>query len=162
MDSSCPYLGRCKNGPRACYRCRDFSLLKLPEEKEIKRRQRRIKRAASKKNDLTGRSFEEEIAARLSLPPEAQPQPGSGNRWTSPGDDAYWQVLIDAKERQPIVARGSTQITLKKEWVDKILEEAATQGKIGVVCYRLRGDDRIYCILPFEALHALIHRALSD
>lgn len=157
LHNECAHADECTNAPDSCYRCFDQALLERPSHRAFKRRQKKAQRAMSKKRTTTGRQFEEELAARLSVPPEAYRQPGSGNHWTRPGDDVFGPLLIEAKERAPINARGEKQITIKKAWLDKIMDEAKQSGRHGVVTYRHRSENEIYCVIGFDTFHRIAY-----
>lgn len=158
--SECKYTAVCQN-TKNCFRCFNYSFLKTPVEKDLKQRTKKLQKSLNAARDTTGRQLEHEVMAELSLPPEAVVKPGSGNQWHNPGDGAWGQLLIDTKERQPYDAKGRKQLTVQKEWLDKILEEAEFERRIGCVVYRHREDDEKYAILRLRDLHSLIYDLLS-
>lgn len=94
---------------------------------------------------------EKRIVKNLSQIMNARQQMASGSVWFAKGDVTTENFLIEAKTR----AKKSKQITLKKEWLDKIAEEAVVAGKIPVLAISF-GDGRDFFILSTEDFLSLV------
>ena len=95
-----------------------------------------------------GRQFELDVAGSLG----GRVQPASGAFWWAPADLSLEGFLAECKTRTPLVAKGQTQITIKRAWLDKVFDEATLAGRWPLVLFRFADDSRTYAVLPLEAL----------
>lgn len=161
----CNYLDRCLNKDK-CMRCRDESLLKLPEDKKRLYMQQKAKHS-SKKTDTkldskeSWNDMEQLVADKLNAVPttkqfnDAKRQIRSGAISTLKGDVVDDFLLIECKERAS-TSNGSKSITIKKEWLDKIKEEAKSVDKLPCFCFRYKDDETIYSIIDYDIISEII------
>lgn len=87
----------------------------------------------------------------------AYEQINSGAIWHLPGDVVTEEALMECKERGTLSAKGEKQISIKKDWLDKIAEEALASGKAPLLPFGFKNDDEIYAIATFDLWLELIH-----
>ena len=72
-----------------------------------------------------------------------------------PGDVIDPVMLMECKERSTVDAQGKNQITIKKEWLEKITQEA--DGNLyPALTFRYKGSEDIYFIQSFEILMDMV------
>lgn len=158
MNDSCPYVTRCLNTAQ-CYRCEHYHLLRLAEDKV--RQKRRTRHPGGGAKQPAWRRFEHEIARRLSSVPtvveyESRRQPASGALPGRPGDVWDEVVLNESKLRNQHTTAGRTQHTVKREWLEKVAQEAGP-GKVPLYTFRFAGPSSVYAVVRFDDLLELIH-----
>lgn len=160
----CEYYARCQNNTR-CMSCGPTQrLLKLPEDKvrqKYEQRQKTSYKAAT--SDLTSEKsweeLEQSIANDLNAVPrfrEAERQVRSGALWFAPGDVKDDLLLAEAKDHLILDSKGNKTMSIKKDVIDKIIEEAKMLGKYPGFIWRYKGDPQRYAVQPFEDLAAMI------
>lgn len=94
-------------------------------------------------NQEISRIQEKRISRNLNKVAEkARVQAGSGNKWYQKSDVVSDRLQIEAKTK----VKACKQMVVKKEWFDKISEEALHSNKIPVVVISF-GDGRdIFCL----------------
>jgi hypothetical protein len=83
---------------------------------------------------------------------EARRVGGSGNKWYQPGDVRSESFLIEGKDRT------KNPFPLHREWLEKIREQAALSGRIGVLGFRYTGTGSVFGIIEREDLLELMVR----
>lgn len=165
----CGYFDRCLNTDN-CMRCKEHSLMKLPEDKKRGLNQRRATASTLKKDNETDcksswKDLEQAVADRINALPttkqynesrNARRQIRSGAIWFMPGDVADTVILAECKERSTTTAKGEKTITVPKEWLDKLDEEAELMGKYPTFAFRYKNDVNIYSINHFEVLEEMV------
>lgn len=82
---------------------------------------------------------------------EAKRQPNSGATWKAKGDIKLYHALMECKERGTLSAKGEKQITIMKDWLDKMVVEAFKEGKnYWYLPFGYKGSDDIYIVKPFD------------
>lgn len=157
----CEYEGRCLNGPKNCFRCFDYSHLKLPEDRKRERNARKAQTMSGTSKLKPWAKLEERIARDLNRVPtaremEARRNPGSGNQWHRPADVLDEVLLPEAKYRHVVNARGEQVYTVTKETLEKTIHEAAGTGKFPCHCFQFKGDDRVYVTFDWDVLVDLV------
>ena len=161
---TCQYNDRCLNSGN-CVLCNDYRLLKMPDDKRKKADRAKYQKQAARtdtRNDSvkSWNDLENTIAAALNVIPthkqyhetrEARRQTRSGAVWFMPGDVIDQTMLIECKERSTTDANGKSQITIKKEWLDKILKEA-DGNRYPALVFRYKNSEDIYFVQNFEIL----------
>jgi hypothetical protein len=85
-------------------------------------------------------------------------------------------ALAEFKERSSVDARGNKQITIKKEWLDKLEKEAKLMGRdYYFLPFRFKDSDKDYVVIEFDLLLSyvqtiqilveqirLLHKQISD
>lgn len=90
--------------------------------------------------------------------PEARRQPNSGAMWHSKGDIKLHHALMECKERGTTNSRGEKQITIPKEWLDKMEKEAFQEGReFWYLPFGYKGSEDIYLVKPFNHEMQLIN-----
>lgn len=165
----CEYTNRCLNSDK-CMRCMRHALLKLPEDKKRLQAQRKAVKDTHKKDRLDNcseswKDLEQAVASRISALPttkqynemrEARRQVRSGAIWFMPGDVTDTIILAECKERSTVTARGEKSITIPKAWLNKLEDEAESEGKYPTFAFRYKDDTQIYAINKFEVLEEMV------
>lgn len=157
MDD-CSYRRVCLNFENQCYRCNSFTLLKLPQETKKSAFRDRLKKGKNETNSW--QNLERDSVDKLNNLPtlkSAKRQTGSGNKWYAQGDIVTDSFLLEAKERNQISASGEKHISIKKEWLEKIIMEATISGKYPGLIFRFKNDDSSYAVMEFDNLCQIIH-----
>lgn len=82
---------------------------------------------------------------------EARRQPNSGAMWHSKGDIKLAHALMECKERGSTNSKGEKQITIPKEWLDKMELEAFQEARdYWYLPFAFKGTDDIYLVKPFN------------
>lgn len=164
----CEYFHRCKQNHK-CQICGPTQrLLELPGDKERKKaiqQADRHKKGSMKKDSW--KELEQYVADQLNAVPhtkEARRQLRSGGIWFLPGDVNDQVVIPECKEREEYTANGEKSFTFKKEWIEKVFEEARLAEKFPAVIFRFKNDDQAYFVDNFEVLRDMVHliKVLSE
>jgi len=138
--------------------------LKLPEDQQrIKNQQRQrtnYNQQASLNSDDSWKHLEQSVANDLNAIPtyrEAARQIRSGGLWFMPGDVDDQDIRIECKERTQ-ESGGKKTFSIKKDVLDKIIEEAKMDRKFPGMVFRYKGEEDRYGILPWDELLSLIHQ----
>lgn len=91
----------------------------------------------------------------------AQRQIGSGNKHWALGDmiteEALTASLAEFKERGTLSSSGEKQITIKREWLVKLAEEAREMNKeFYFLPFAFKGDSTDYVAMEYDRLLAYI------
>lgn len=160
----CEYYSRCQNNQR-CVSCGpNQRLLKLPEDKvRQKYEQRQRTGYKNKTSDLTSEKsweqLEQTIANDLNAVPrfrEAERTVRSGALWFAPGDIRDDLLLVEAKDHLIVDSKGMKTMSIKKDVIDKIIDEAKQTGRYPGFVWRYKGDVERYAVQPFEDLASLV------
>lgn len=164
-----------------CHLCDGVRLFKDPVAERKEKEKAKQEREQAKRNELLrthqkekkeGMGFEKRVAKqwnsnvksgskqkpaktshpRLYVEPvEAKRQPNSGAMWHSKGDIKLSHALMECKERGTTNARGEKQITIPKEWLDKMEKEAFQESReYWYLPFGYKGSDDIYLVKPFD------------
>ena len=147
----CEFENRCLNTSK-CFRCYGESLLKLPEDKyknSYKKTKVYDKKVADADNSWE--DLEQTVADGLNAVPtmkEVKRSRGSGNQWFEKGDVLDQILNLECKERTPNELQGGDRsLSVKKSWLTKAEDEAATEGRISALPFRFKNDDKVYIIM---------------
>lgn len=157
----CEYYTSCKNNTK-CMICGPTQrLLELPGDKARKKAEQKADRhiKGSSKED-SWKELEQYVADQLNAVPyrpEARRQARSGGIWFLPGDVEDDVLIPECKEREEYTARGEKSFSIKKDWIDKVYEEAKLTSKFPAVIFRFKNDDRAYYIHDFDVLRDMVH-----
>lgn len=166
----CKYAADCQNSDK-CFVCTDYRLLKLPGDKRKQTLQSKARIATTSKDNLddsseSWKSLEESVAAELNALlttkqykqiRESRRQVRSGAIWFMPGDVSDTVVLAECKERSSVTAKGEKTITIPKEWLTKVAEEARMGGQYPTLMFRYKNDETIYSVNDFDVLCEMVH-----
>lgn len=109
-----------------------------------------------RKSRRLGSAFERDLVKK---DPEDRLQVNSGANPRKPGDLWNPRWLKEAKESGTISARGRTQITIKREWLEKARQEAFYIKRKFMLLFRFADDDKEYVVLDYDDLLELIELA---
>lgn len=157
----CDYYTRCQNNSKCAICGPTQRLLKLPgddaRKKAVEKAERHVK--GSSKED-SWKELEQYVADQLNAVPytqEARRQLRSGGIWFLPGDVDDAILIPECKEREEVTAKGEKTFSIKKEWIDKVYEEAQLVNKFPAVIFRFKNGDRAFYIHDFETLRDMVH-----
>lgn len=161
MDIDCKYEDSCQNAGKSCFKCFDYSFYS-----EIKEKQGLRKRSLTNSQKKEGISFENRGAKKYSQAVKhskdaARRQIGSGAFGGMLGDviteEELTSSISEFKERGGVDARGKKQITIKKEWLDKLKEEADHMHKdYYFLPFSFKGEDTDYVAMEYDILLSYI------
>ena len=167
MDQ-CDMYSRCENHDN-CVLCNDYRLLKTPGDKFKRADQAKYNKQAAKtdtradSND-SWNDLEATVAAALNTTPThkqyqerrlARRQARSGGIWFMPGDVTDQVMLMECKERSTLDSHGKNQITIKKEWLDKIISEA-DGNQYPALAFRYKGAENVYFVQRLDVLIEMV------
>jgi hypothetical protein len=139
-------------------------LLKLPQDTQRIKNQQRQRTGYNQQAALSSKDswkhLEQSVANDLNALPtyrEAARQVRSGAIWFLPGDVNDNDILIECKERTQ-ESGGQKTFSIKKDVLDKIIEEAKMDRKFPGMVFRYKGEEDRYGVLPWEELLSLIHQ----
>lgn len=166
----CVYLDECANANKSCFKCFNYSMYKPP--KEIKRGIR--SKSLNKKEVKEGMDFENRGTRKYNkavtgAKDVARRQIASGALSHALGDmiteEELTASLSEFKERGTKDAKGQKQITIKREWLEKLEWEAKQMGKsYYFLPFTFKGSDKDYVAMDFDILLSYIQtiQALSE
>lgn len=85
---------------------------------------------------------------------EARLQPNSGAYWVRPLDVWLPGLLIEAKDRGHITARGRKAYTIYKDDLEKAARQSC--GTPSALLFRFKDDERMYVVIDYDVICALI------
>ena len=74
-----------------------------------------------------------------------------------PGDVQDTVLLPECKEREQYTSKGEKAFTIKKEWIEKVFEEARLADKFPALIFRFKNDDHVYFVDDFTVLRDMVH-----
>jgi hypothetical protein len=152
----CVYHNECANNDK-CHRCFGYKFYK--PHKEYQRLKPRSDRRKEVKEgmDFENRGTRQYNKAVTSAKQIARRQLNSGAMAHALGDmiteEELTAALAEYKERGSADARGEKQITIKKEWLDKLAWEAEQMGRdFYFLPFSFKGSDKDYVALEYDML----------
>lgn len=152
---TCPYQDECRNYPKSCFKCFDFK-----QYKPLKERKTLQPKSKTKKEKKAGMDFEKKGVQKYNQAIRigkdmAHQQIASGAFHFALGDmiteEELTAALAEFKERGGLDSRGEKQLTIKKEWIEKIKEEAKQMGKaFYFLPIRFKNDPIDYVVLEYD------------
>lgn len=156
----CEYFSRCKKNDKCMICGPDQRLLELPgdakRKKVVEKSDRHVK--GSSKED-SWKELEQYVADQLNAvpyTPEARRQLRSGGIWFLPGDIDDEILIPECKERDEVTSSGEKSFSIKKEWIEKVYEEARLVDKFPALVFRFKNDDKAYFIDDFAVLADMV------
>lgn len=138
----------CENNTR-CHLCDGTRLFKRPKWMDIRDKQLKRKAEGVKKKPKEGMKFEKKVTKTYNE--QAKRSINSGATWFCPGDIITPNELIECKERGSTTSRGEKTFTVQKQQLDKIQEEALSDGKRSwQLVFGFKNDNKIYLIKDYE------------
>jgi hypothetical protein len=157
----CIYRHECGNAGKSCFKCFHYNMLK--PIKEIKRLQPKSDRRKERKEGMAfekrgTKQYNQAVAAARAV---ARRQIASGALHFALGDmiteEELTAALAEFKERGSVDAKGNKQITIKKEWLDKLADEAREMGRdYYFLPFSFKGGDKDYVVLEYNILLSYI------
>ena len=156
----CKYEAQCLNNDK-CYRCYNSNLLKV--KKISNRKVSKPSRMSSilPKNDnkeLTcdnsWETLEKDVTDSLNDVPtidEARRARASGALWFEKGDIIDSILHPECKERT-----AEKSFSIKREWLEKALDECKYSGKFMCLPFRFKGDRQVYTVMRNEDIMELV------
>lgn len=87
----------------------------------------------------------------------------SGSLWFAKGDVTLDHALLECKERGTVNAKGEKQITIPKEWLDKLEVEAYKGGKdYWYLPFGFKNSEDIYLVKSYEHEMQLIQEVRTS
>lgn len=157
----CMYENTCENTSK-CFRCVDYSLLKLKGQKGQRKTAGLLNTHSNKtaQADNSWEDLEQQVANKLNNIPtitEARRSRASGALWFEKGDIVDSILHPECKERKGYELKsGEKSISIKKEWLEKAAEECQFEDKTMCLPFRFKGDSNIYCIFKNDDIATLI------
>lgn len=161
--SDCPLYEECANAEKACFKCFNQALFKPKKQVSGLRAKNTTRKLNTKKGGL---QFEQDGANRYSKAVKngqdaARRQPGSGAMPHALGDvitsEELTSAIAEFKERGTVTKSGAKSISIKKEWLDKLEEEAAIMKReYYFLPFRYTGSDKDYLVIEYEMLMGYI------
>ncbi|MEC0276911.1 hypothetical protein [Peribacillus frigoritolerans] len=112
---------------------------------------------AKSEGQVRSRKQEQRITRSLKeIGMQARTQMASGSLWFAKSDVVSDLFQIEAKTR----AKASKTMSIKKEWMDKIGQEAFEEGKLPALAFSF-GDSTDYFVLKDQDFLALIEELIE-
>lgn len=159
----CEYESTCQSS-NSCFRCFDFSLLKLPKEKTFKTPTQKYSTSVKdKRSDNSWEQLENEMVHKLNKVPqagsEARRARGSGNQWFEKYDVMDSVLSIECKERTGnLLKTGDKSMSIKKSWLDKAREEASYNDRTMALAFKFKEDDFSYIAMRSDDIIELVNK----
>lgn len=117
-----------------------------------KYRQRTVKRKRIEvKSKRGGAQLERMVRDRYN---EARLQPNSGAYWARPLDVWLPGLLIEAKDRGHVTARGRKAYTIYKDDLEKAAQQAGSTPS--ALLFRFKDDNEMYIVMNYTIICALV------
>lgn len=155
--TNCPFIDECVNANKSCFKCFNYNMYA-----PIKQRQGLRPKSYKKKEKKQGMDFENRGTRKYNRAVHqardvARRTLASGALHFDLGDmiteEELTASLAEFKERGSVDAKGAKQITIKKEWLDQLAEEAKEMGKeYYFLPFSFKGSDKDYVAMEFDIL----------
>jgi hypothetical protein len=162
----CVYEKECANVGKSCFKCFNYNMYKPPKE-----RRGLQPKSANRKEIKEGMEFEKRGTQRYNQAVRqardvARRQLASGALHFALGDmiteEELTAALAEYKERGSVDAKGAKQITIKKEWLDKLEEEARQMGRdYYFLPFTFKGSNKDYVVLDYNIFLSYIQTIQS-
>ncbi|CDQ41906.1 hypothetical protein [Virgibacillus salexigens] len=155
--SECRFITECANANKSCYKCFDYNMYSSKKERVPLRARSLTNKQKKSGIDFENRGTKQYNSAIKQSKDAARRQIASGALHFALGDmiteEDLTASLAEFKERGSKDAKGSKQITIKKEWLDGIKEEAHNMGKdYYYLPFSFKGSDTDYVAMEYEML----------
>ena len=148
-----------------CYLCDGKRLYKRPKWMDRKEKEDERKKTRTPKKKKEGMDFEKRVAKRYNQAAannDARRTPNSGAIWSMPGDIVTARELMECKERGSTTARGEKTISIPKEHLDKVKEEAFLAKKsIWYYIFGYKNTHEIYLVKDYDDELGMIQQIAS-
>jgi len=159
--SECEHADNCANLGKSCRKCFGYNMFRPKKE------QRRLgQQSGAKKSKKEGMAFEERGTKKYNQAVSqakdvAKRQIASGALYYALGDmiteEALTAALAEYKERGTLSSTGAKQITIKKEWLDKLEEEAKLMNReFYFLPFTFKDQDQDYVVMNYDRMLAYV------
>lgn len=153
----CVYEQECANVGKSCFKCFNYSMYKAPKVRQGLRAKSVPTKEVKQGMDFENRGTKKYNHAVKAAKDAARRQIASGALSHALGDmiteEALTASLAEFKERGTVSARGEKQITIKKEWLDKLEWEAKQMNReYYFLPFTFKGSDKDYVAMDYEIL----------
>lgn len=157
----CAYEQECVNHKKACFKCFGFNYYQQPKEKKGLKPKSDTKKEVKEGMDFENRGTRNYNQAVRQSKAAAHRQIASGALHFALGDmiteEELTASLAEFKERGSKDAKGAKTITIKKEWLDKLQEEARQMNRdYYFLPFTFKGSDTDYVAMDFNILLSYI------
>lgn len=157
----CTYENECANVGKSCFKCFGYSLYKAPKERKTLQKKSLNKKEVKEGMDFENRGTRNYNQVVRQAKDVARRQLASGALHFALGDmiteEELTASLSEFKERGSKDAKGAKTISIKKEWLDKLAEEARQMGKsYYFLPFTFKGSDKDYVALDYDILLSYI------
>lgn len=161
MSNDCIYSGECGNENKACFKCFNYNKYKPLKEVSYLKAKSHTKKEKKEGMDFENRGTRLYNKTVKQAKDVASRQLASGALHFALGDmiteEELTAALAEFKERGSKDARGSKQITIKREWLEKLREEAKEMGRdFYFLPFSFKGDNTNYVALDYDILLAYV------
>lgn len=146
----------CENNS-ICHLCDGNNRFKKPKYLILREKEKVRKEAKIAKKKKEGMSFEKAVAKkinrRLGSPQPrtvARRRPNSGAIWHMPGDIVTPEQLLECKERGSTNARGESQITIPRDHLEKVRQEAIQSDRVPYYVFTYKNHPETYVVKNFD------------
>jgi hypothetical protein len=160
-QENCKYKGECANYEKACFKCFNYNFYQNHKEVSGLR-----SRDLSRKEKKQGSTFENKGIIKYNKTIKkskeiAQKQIASGALHFALGDmiteEELTSAIAEFKQRGELSSSGQKQITIKKDWLDKLKKEANIMKKdYYFLPFSFKESDDIYVVLDYDILLSYI------
>jgi hypothetical protein len=159
--SECKYIQECGNQGKSCFKCFGFNLYKPIKEKtglKAKSDRRMEKKEGMDFENRGTRSYNKAVQTAKQV---AHRQLASGALHYALGDmiteESLTAALAEFKERGSKDARGEKQITIKRDWLEKLKDEARQMKReYYFLPFSFKGDTKDYVAMEYDMLLAYV------
>ena len=153
----CVYLEECANANKSCFKCFNYSMYKPPKVRQGLRSKSQTKKEVKEGMDFENRGTRKYNQAVKQSKEVARRQIASGALAHALGDmiteEQLTASLSEFKERGTVSATGQKQITIKREWLEKLQWEAKQMGKdYYFLPFTFKGSDKDYVAMDYDIL----------
>lgn len=132
------------------------------EKKEGMAFEKRVAKAWNSTVGSAQRNGSNPSKPRLGRELEAKRQANSGATWLAKGDIKLKHALMECKERGTLNAKGEKQITLMKDWLDKMEVEAFKEARdYWYLPFGFKDSEDIYLVKPYDHEMQMINEIRS-
>jgi hypothetical protein len=157
----CVYKQECANAGTSCFKCFDYGMfkaVKAPSKLQTKSPYRQEKKAGMNFENRGTRRYNQAVASAKNV---ARRQIASGAKHWALGDmiteEKLTAALAEFKERGTVNAKGEKQITIKREWLEKLADEARQMNReFYFLPFSFVGDDKDYVVMEYDRFLAYI------
>lgn len=157
----CVYAAECANVDKSCFKCFGYSLYKPHKVRQGLRPKSQTKKEVKEGMDFENRGTRKYNQTMKIAKEAARRQLNSGAMAHALGDmiteEELTASLSEFKERGTTSASGQKQITIKRDWLEKLEWEAKQMGKDHYFLpFTFKGSDKDYVAMDFEIFMSYI------